>query len=307
MSSSENYREQPIRIAVVGDVHDQWDETDATALKNLGVDLVLFVGDFGNESVAVVRQIAQLDLPKATIFGNHDAWYTATPWGRKRCPYQRPQEDWLTEQLDLLEEVRVGYRALDFPELQLTVVGGRPFSWGGSSWTKYQDFYREQFGVATFEESVERIVSAAKDATHHRIVFLAHNGPTGLGDLPEDICGKDWEPIGGDHGDRDLEVAILRVRQLGKTIPLVTFGHMHHNLRHTKTQRRETLEVAPEGTIYLNAARVPRIKSEGSLRSFSLVSLEGETAPHISLVWVDARGRIAEEETLYADESLVKG
>ena len=110
MSSSENSREQPIRIAVVGDVHDQWDDTDASALQNLGVDLVLFVGDFGNESVPIVRAIANLDLPKATIFGNHDAWYTATPWGRKRCPYQRPEEDWLKEQLDLLEDVRVGYK-----------------------------------------------------------------------------------------------------------------------------------------------------------------------------------------------------
>ena len=299
MSSSENSREQPIRIAVVGDVHDQWDDTDASALQNLGVDLVLFVGDFGNESVPIVRAIANLDLPKATIFGNHDAWYTATPWGRKRCPYQRPEEDWLKEQLDLLEDVRVGYRALNFPELQLTVVGSRPFSWGGSNWQKYQDFYREWFGVVNLEESVERMVSAAKDAAYNRIVFLGHNGPTGLGDLPEDICGKDWEPIGGDHGDPDFEAAIARVHQLGKTIPLVTFGHMHHNLRHTKTQLRQAIEIAPEGTIYLNAARVPRMDRDRGLRNFSLVSLAGDTVTQISLVWVDARGRIAQEETLY--------
>ncbi|MEM1311494.1 MAG: metallophosphoesterase, partial [Cyanobacteria bacterium P01_H01_bin.153] len=71
-----------IQIAVVGDIHNHWDEQDMAALHGLKADLVLFVGDFGNEAVDVVRSIATLDLPKATIFGNHDAWYTATPWGR---------------------------------------------------------------------------------------------------------------------------------------------------------------------------------------------------------------------------------
>ncbi|MEO0409231.1 MAG: TIGR04168 family protein, partial [Cyanobacteria bacterium P01_A01_bin.135] len=33
-----------LTIAVVGDVHDLWDEGDGTALQHLGVDLVLFVG-----------------------------------------------------------------------------------------------------------------------------------------------------------------------------------------------------------------------------------------------------------------------
>ncbi|MDJ0703055.1 MAG: metallophosphoesterase, partial [Leptolyngbyaceae cyanobacterium MO_188.B28] len=62
-----------IKIAVVGDVHDQWEPEDALALKHLKVDLVLFVGDFGNEAVDIVREIAALDIPKAVILGNHDA------------------------------------------------------------------------------------------------------------------------------------------------------------------------------------------------------------------------------------------
>ena len=36
-----------IKIVVVGDVHDQWEAEDGAALKHLGVDLVLFVGDLG--------------------------------------------------------------------------------------------------------------------------------------------------------------------------------------------------------------------------------------------------------------------
>jgi len=41
-----NQRNQEIKIAIVGDVHEQWEEDDAIALKQLGVDLVLFVGRF---------------------------------------------------------------------------------------------------------------------------------------------------------------------------------------------------------------------------------------------------------------------
>ena len=74
------------RIVVVGDIHNQWTGQDEQALSSLEPDLVLFVGDFGNESLETVRQVAQLPFPKAIAYGNHDAWYTATPWGQKRCP-----------------------------------------------------------------------------------------------------------------------------------------------------------------------------------------------------------------------------
>ena len=76
-------RNNLIKIAVVGDVHDLWEAEDNAALKDLHVDLVLFVGDFGNESVEVVKEIAALDLPYAAIMGNHDAWYSASDWGTK--------------------------------------------------------------------------------------------------------------------------------------------------------------------------------------------------------------------------------
>ncbi|MFM8007087.1 MAG: TIGR04168 family protein, partial [Dolichospermum sp.] len=45
--TSQKTQSKPVKIAVVGDIHDQWDVEDGMALKHLGVDLVLFVGDFG--------------------------------------------------------------------------------------------------------------------------------------------------------------------------------------------------------------------------------------------------------------------
>ena len=94
--------EKSVKIAVVGDVHEQWEAADGEALQRLGVDLVLFVGDFGNESVDLVRRITALDIPKAVTLGNHDAWWTATPWGRAKCPPELRNTDRVQAQLDLL-------------------------------------------------------------------------------------------------------------------------------------------------------------------------------------------------------------
>lgn len=293
-------RSASIKIAIVGDVHDLWDEADEVALHHLGVDLVLLVGDFGNESVAVVRSIAQLNLPKAVILGNHDAWYSATEWGRKKCPYDRQQEDRVQQQLDLLGAAHVGYGKLDFPELELTVVGGRPFSWGGATW-KNEPFYQSRYGVSSFEDSTDRIVSAARSAAHETILLIGHCGPQGLGAAPEDPCGKDWQPIGGDYGDPDLAAAIGQIRAFGKAVPLVAFGHMHHHLRHTQQRLRKMISLDSTATVYLNAASVPRIKPTptGRIRNFSLVTLEAGKVRSAALVWVNQDLAIESEINLY--------
>ena len=305
MTSQKNYN-QTITIAVVGDIHDLWGADDGVALKELGVDLVLFVGDFGNESVEVVRAIASVDIPKAAVFGNHDAWYSATEWGRKKCPYDRKKEDWVQQQIDLLDSAHVGYGKLDFPKLNLTVVGSRPFSWGGSVW-KNEEFYLERFGVKSFEESTARMVAVAKSAAYESVIFLGHNGPLGLGDRAEDPCGKDWQPLGGDFGDPDLTDAIAQTRASGKKIPLVTFGHMHHKLRHTQQYLRKAIYTSAEGTVYLNAASVPRIvENEGDrLRNFSIVSLQAGVVSQISLVWVNQDFKVASEQILYQQPNSV--
>lgn len=290
-----------IKIAVVGDVHDQWEPEDEQALKHLGVDLVLFVGDFGNESVEVVRAIAQVDLPKAVIFGNHDAWYSASDWGRKRSPYDSKLEDRVQQQIDLLGQTFVGYGFLDLPELNLSVVGSRPFSWGGETFLN-AEFYKERFGVANFSQSTAKIVSAAKSSTYENQIFLAHNGPFGLGDQPEDTCGRDWEPIGGDYGDPDFREALNIVNTLGKKVPLVAFGHMHHKLRHTKSKLRTAINRTPQGTVYLNSACVPRIVTNSlgeKLRNFSVVIMDKCVVSQVSLVWLNQYFHIVSQQMLY--------
>ena len=288
-----------IKIAVVGDVHDRWDGEDEKALQALGVDLVLLVGDFGNESVEVVRSVAALTLPKAVILGNHDAWYSASDWGRKKCPYDRMLEDRVQQQLDLLGKTHVGYAKLDFPQFHLSVVGARPFSWGGSEW-KNPEFYQSRYGVGNTAESVDRILAAVKSAAYETVIFVGHCGPFGLGDRPEDPCGRDWQPLGQDHGDPDFTQAIDQTRALGKSVPLVAFGHMHHQLRTTKDHLR-TAVVANAETVYVNAADVPRIiHSEDSCRrNFSIVTLQAGQVQQVSLVWIDQDRAIVSEQVRY--------
>ncbi len=298
--------QKSVRIAVVGDIHNQWDQEDEAALLTLKVDLALFVGDFGNEAVDIVEQVARLPIPSAVALGNHDAWHSATPWGRKKCPYDRSREDRVQQQLDALGANHVGYSKREILEQQLSIVGGRPFSWGGPDW-KYADFYSERFGVSSMQDSSARIVEAVQQTQHETLIFLSHNGPLGLGAQPEAPCGRDWQPIGGDYGDPDLQSAIQTAKALGKHVPLVAFGHMHHNLRHRKDCLRKRVHLDSDGTLYLNAACVPRVAELNSVRysNFSVVQLTDGQVAQVHSVWVSAQGMIAQTEQLFEQMSNV--
>ncbi|MEL6489245.1 MAG: TIGR04168 family protein [Cyanobacteria bacterium J06634_6] len=289
-----------VKIAVIGDIHDLWELEDNAALKHLDVDLALFVGDYGNEAVDVVRRIAAVDIPKAAVMGNHDAYYSASNKGIKKCPYDRTREDWVQLQMDLLGDDHVGFSKREFPQFNLTVVGARPFSWGGSKW-RYRKFYRDRFNVRGFDESLELIMAAADEAEHSSIIFVGHVGPYGLGDQPHDPCGKDWGKNGGggDYGDPDFEKAIALTQESGKHVPLVTFGHMHHTLKNS-TQQLRTRVTKTDETVYFNAANVPRIEKTplGSRRSFSLVTLTNGIVESIVLVWLDAHFKQISQELL---------
>jgi uncharacterized protein (TIGR04168 family) len=211
----------------------------------------------------------------------------------------------VTRSIRFIGDIHVGYSKLDFPEFNLSVVGSRPYSWGGPDW-KNKEFLRDRYNITNFTESTEKIVAAMQETSERNVIFLGHNGPAGLGNNPEDICGKDWQPLGGDYGDPDFSQAIEQTYIFGKTIPLVTFGHMHHRLRHTRSQLRTRVTRNAQGTVYLNAASVPRIIEENGqkLRNFSLVSLEDENVTKISLVWVNNDAVITSEDCLYEQPVL---
>lgn len=75
LMGEDDVAQDTLRLAIVGDVHGAWlHEREDVALRLLNPHMTLLVGDFGNEAVALVQTIASLDLPKAVILGNHDAW-----------------------------------------------------------------------------------------------------------------------------------------------------------------------------------------------------------------------------------------
>jgi uncharacterized protein (TIGR04168 family) len=269
-------------LTVVGDVHRWWRPADATFLERSRPDLSLFVGDLGDEDVPIVRAIASLPVPKAVILGNHDAWQS---FGRKAAT------DKLRESLDLLGEDHVAYTVREVPRAGISVVGARPFSWGGQS-LRSPELYDEIYGIHTARQSAAAIVDAARNAQHRDIVILAHNGPLGLGDRSHDIFGKDFGKPGGDWGDRDLALAIQRIEGFGLRVRAVVAGHMHHRLVHPRGQER-TRFVRRGSTLFLNAAYVPRVRqtADGEEVSYFLRTRwrNGECVG-VEEVWVDVHG-----------------
>nr|XP_009380800.1 PREDICTED: uncharacterized protein LOC103969096 [Musa acuminata subsp. malaccensis] len=294
---------RPLRIAVVGDVHDYWElEEDSKALHFLQADLVLFTGDFGNENVELVRSISSLKFPKAAILGNHDCWTTQK--------FSEKKTDRVHLQLECFGDEHVGYCNLDFPMLKLCVLGGRPFSCGGDRLFRPK-LLSSRYGVNDMEQSAKKIYEAALGTPEgHSVIVLAHNGPTGLGSKVSDICGRDWIFGGGDHGDPDLAQAISDLqRDTQIPIPLVIFGHMHKALAYGNGLRK-MIAVGADNTIYLNAAIVPRVKhilvngsgssmeeqnqfqtsENGTVRAFTIVEFLDGQVEKIMETWVLVAG-----------------
>uniref|UniRef100_A0A0D3GDI8 Calcineurin-like phosphoesterase domain-containing protein n=1 Tax=Oryza barthii TaxID=65489 RepID=A0A0D3GDI8_9ORYZ len=301
-----------VRVAVVGDVHNDWTlEEDSKALHFL----------------QVIMATRMFNLLKAfQIFSSPKQLFLGIMTVGTRISFQRKikEADTALKSKKNLGEQHVGYKCLDFPTIKLSVVGGRPFSCGGnrifrpkllSKWlsgmvspprktkcirqTQYCYLFLLgellllfiignlstivylilrllcRYGVNDMAESAKRIYDAATNAPkEHAVILLAHNGPTGLGSRMEDICGRDWVAGGGDHGDPDLEQAISDLqRETGVSIPLVVFGHMHKSLAYGRGLRK-MIAFGANRTIYLNGAVVPRVNHAQSSRQPAISTSE---------------------------------
>lgn len=276
-------------ILVIGDVHNQWRAADSTFLEKGKQDHALFVGDLGDEDVEIVSEIAAIRCSKGIILGNHDAWRS---FSEKRITKK------LRASLDVLGDHHLAYDVREWPEAQCSIVGGRPFSWGGQS-LRSAEVYGQLYGVRSHNQSAKKIVEAARRAQHRDIIIVAHNGPTGLSMETHDIWGKDFgKSPRGDWGDEDLEMAIEEIRSLGLRVPLVIAGHMHHRLITPRGAfRTRFLREGP--TVYLNAAVVPRIRHTdgGSESYFVKVTCKDGKLSGFEELWVDQNSKIASRST----------
>jgi uncharacterized protein (TIGR04168 family) len=278
---------QEHELLVLGDLHGHFDETDIRFIERRAPLLTLFVGDLGDEDVEIVERISELQVPHLVMLGNHDAWRSFRE--KKATPA-------LNEILEKLGDRHLAYERHELPELDMTLIGGRPFSWGGQS-LRSPELYKELYGIQNHEESAERIVEIAEEAETRRIILLAHNGPLGLGDRPGSILGKDFGKPGGDWGDLDLQIALRRLDQLGFEVPLVIFGHMHHRLIFPRGSTRER-SVQRDGTVFFNSARVPRIWKPRDAHV-------GEVRHYASLTF--KQSRLERIRDLYASEVGMRG
>jgi uncharacterized protein (TIGR04168 family) len=141
----------------------------------------------------------------------------------------------------------------------VTLIAGRPHSMGGPD-LAFAEHMLGSWGIESMAASARRLAALVDGAVTRDLIFFAHNGPAGLGDEPGAMWGCDFRPGGGDWGDADLTHAIERARARGHRVLAVIGGHMH--LR-TKGGAERPWHALHGGTLYVNAARVPRIFSRG--------------------------------------------
>lgn len=273
-------------VLAVGDVHGHWRAEDATFLESNGQDLTLFVGDLGDEDLEAVRQVAEVNAEKAVMLGNHDAWQSFS----NKAPTPN-----LRSSLELLGDDHLAYGVRELPAAKISIIGARPFSWGGAS-LRSPEVYGEFWGVSDMRTSAGRIVEAARRAQHRDLLILAHNGPAGLGSEPRSIYGKDFGKPGGDWGDRDLEMALGQLEELELRVQCVVAGHMHHRTLRPRGAQRHRF-VRRGATLFVNPAVVPRLRvAAGGVELAHYMRMHWQEGRMIGFdeIWVDPAGDVRE-------------
>lgn len=252
-------------IALIGDLHGHWSEEDVEYFNASEYALLLVTGDLGSgterNGVEIARSLARLQKPTLVVPGNNDA-----PFGDEIAAEFRYQTG-LVRLLGLVPGSHAtnegsghvalcGYalRTVTLGERELSIVVGRPYAMGGSE-LSFRRALANRYGVTTMADSVARLRQLVHGAGAE-LLFLAHNGPTGLGDGKDDPWGCDFRPEQGDFGDEDLASALAHATTMGKRVLAVVAGHMHRRVGANRVG-----SVQRKGTLYLNPAVAPRIQA----------------------------------------------
>jgi len=288
---------QGATVGVIGDVHLFWDEDDVRYFNASGYDLLLFVGDLAAytqlRGKRVARSLGALTLPAMCIPGNHDGLH-AFQLGAEIAPRAHLLRDlfcWgqtrrcrsLSRALGAVQLVSYSRHQLELSGVNLNLVVGRPHSIGGRRLACIR-YLADEFGIDSMDASTDRLKSLVDACDEAPIVFLAHNGPTGLGGRADSIWGCDFRKREEDWGDRDLAEAVAHAKASGRTVLATLAGHMH---RRTKSGKRRPGQVEADGTLYVNAAEVPRHRiRDGTLRRHHVKLTLTETRAEAEDVWV---------------------
>ena len=290
-------------VAVIGDLHSAWEVEDVGYFQRAGYPVMLVTGDLGhagsNDGRGIARSFAQLAPRVLVMPGNNDA--ADYPHIRAELTYRRARADLLPDAVaeghsiapsrEAAELCGYSLHPLQLNDFAFNVVACRPFSMGGPELAFPQALARLH-EVHSMRDSTERLCALVDQATRDPLVFLAHNGPLGLGAQPEDIWGRDFHPEAGDWGDPDLRAAVVYAQQQGRKVLAVVAGHMHWAVSgRERVERRWQLH--KDGVLYVNAARVPRVFRH-----------EGRMVRHHVHLQLDARGASAQQRLIVEPEPV---
>jgi hypothetical protein len=182
-----------VSIAVIGDVHGSWGEQDVDYFNRSDYDLILFVGDLGGgalrSDLGVARSISRLTRPTFVLPGNHDAVHIAqlaaevTQQRSLIALFSAGQErrrEAFDKALGGVEMCGYGLHPQRKGTTDFDIISCRPHSMGGPS-LAFAPFLSRAYGIDSLTASAERLTSLIDASSSNRLLFFAHNGPTGLG------------------------------------------------------------------------------------------------------------------------------
>ncbi|MFO1526727.1 MAG: metallophosphoesterase [Turneriella sp.] len=293
-----------IKLAIIGDMHMQFDEEDVRFLNASEYDAVLMVGDLASKNpdslFKLLPLLNQVTKPTYLIPGNHDTTGVRQLIGEVThnqflINFGASSQPARMQKLkaELQHVILCGY-SLHTLSGNLSMIAARPFSMGATDTTRgdetpvnFRPFMEKEYGIGTIGESGKKLCQLI-DGVNPPYFILAHHGPHGLGSLATDMFGADFLPQETDFGDRDLADAVTYAQSIGKPPLAVIAGHMHYPTKHGKKPKQWWLR--KDGILYVNAARWPRIfKHEGrTLRHHLKLEVSSEQAPQIAACYVEA-------------------
>lgn len=299
VGQEERHAAPRVKIGIIGDLHGSFDAEDARYFNRSDYDLLLLTGDLGSgtaqNGISVAREVARLDKPTLVVAGNNDAPYAAEiaaefKYQSRLAALMRVSRGRGEQESSV---VLCGYdlRTYTFADYSFSVLVGRPYSRGGPH-LFHPEGLAERYGVLDHEGSEAQLRELVRAAPTRDVLWLAHNGPSGLGSRGIDIFGADFREEEGDWGDRDLESAVQFSKEDRRVLAVIA-GHMHRRPPRAGAERERTAQVEKDGTLYVNAGVVPRIFSgaKGEVRHHMVLELHADRPPVARDVWVEEAAR----------------
>lgn len=288
---------QAATIGVIGDVHLFWDAEDVAFFNRSNYDMLLFVGDLAAytqvRGLGVARSLRKLSIPAMCIPGNHDGLH-AFQLGAEIAPRAHrlrnafcQGQDWrcrnLGRALGDVKLVAYSQSKIELSGIAFNLVVCRPHSIGGRRVACVR-YLAKKYGIDSMAASSARLVALVDQCDDAPIVFLAHNGPSGLGDRADSIWGCDFRKQEEDWGDRDLEKAVRHAKEKGRAVLATVAGHMH---RRTKSGKQRPGQIKKDGTLYINAAEVPRHRiKQGTMKRHHVKLMLTNSTATAKDIWV---------------------